>query len=273
MQTGAHWPCVIAGPASDVSSITTPASVADDMTTEIESPGRAVKPYTRAKLVGLCGAAQSRVARESRSSTSRVMGTRVHGCTTNSIATRAGLLSAFSPFTSSVSRYTPVGSPAGLNESRSLAGATPPLGLTESHCPPSLSPALQERVPCPALATATLSARPAVLPAAAESRICVGATCNVAMDGGVLVSLSTWQVATRNNGRARTTAPAARWPRARLPCNPLTFPKGPKLSPEWRRDDRCSNPHTGCLGRWGRGATGGSVADLLQPGARWRLEG
>src|SRR5205823_11762470 len=227
------------------------------MTTEIESPARAVKPYTRAKLLGLCGAEQSCVVRESRSSTSGVIGTTLQGCTTNSISTRAGLLSAFSPLTSSVSRYTPVGSPTGLNESRSLAGATPPLGLTESHCPPSLSPALQERVPCPALATATLSARPAVLPAAAESRICAGATCNVAMDGGVLVSLSTWQVANRNNGSARATAPAARWPRARLPCNPLTFPKGPKLSPEWRRDDRCSKPHTGCfrgggpVRRWG----------------------
>src|SRR5207237_9826594 len=100
MQALVQSPCAIAGPASDVSSITTPASVADDMTTEIESPGRAVKPYTRAKLVGLCGAAQSRVARESRSSRSRVMGTRVHGCTTNSIATRGGVLSAFQAVTS-----------------------------------------------------------------------------------------------------------------------------------------------------------------------------
>src|SRR5207237_10681824 len=120
---------------------------------------------------------------------------------------------------------------------------------------------------------ATLSARGAAVPPAAESRICTGATSSTAMGGGVLVSLSTWHVARRSKGSARATAPAARWPRARLRCNPLTFQKGPKLSPEWRRDYRCSKAHTGCFGRWGRSATGGSVADLLQPGARWRLEG
>src|SRR5438874_13616408 len=98
MQTGAHWPCVIAGPASDVSSITTPASVADDMTTEIESHGRAVKTYTRAKLVGLCGAAQSRVARGSRCSTSGVMGTEVQGFSEHWMAPRAGWGAEYSPF-------------------------------------------------------------------------------------------------------------------------------------------------------------------------------
>src|SRR2546429_9348717 len=146
------------------------------MTTEIESPARAVKPYTRAKLLGLCGAEQSCVVRESRSSTSGVIGTTLQGCTTNSISTRAGLLSAFSPLTSSVSRYTPVGSPTGLNESLSLVGATPPLGLTESHCPPSLGPAIQERVPCPALGTARLSSRTGWLRRGHEYGICVGAT-------------------------------------------------------------------------------------------------
>src|SRR2546430_5705073 len=135
MQAEVQTPCVIAGPASDVSSITTPASVADDMTTEIESPARAVKPYTRAKLLGLCGAEQSCVVRESRSSTSRVMGTMRQGWTTNSTGTSAGLPRAFSAMTSSVSRYTPLARPTGLKERRSFAGAVPPLGLTESHCP------------------------------------------------------------------------------------------------------------------------------------------
>src|SRR5436309_12889794 len=98
------------------------------MTTEIESPARAVKPYTRAKLLGLCGAEQSCVVRESRSSTSGVIGTTLQGCTTNSISTRAGLLSALSPLTSSVSRYTPGGSPTGWDESSRLAGGAQPPG-------------------------------------------------------------------------------------------------------------------------------------------------
>ena len=72
-----------------------------------------------------------------------------------------------------------------------MAGAMPSLGLTESHCSPSRSRTLQESVPCPAFETATLSGRGAALPAAAESRICTGATSSVAMGGGVLVSLST----------------------------------------------------------------------------------
>src|SRR2546423_13466737 len=114
MQAEVQTPCVIAGPASDVSSMTTPPSVADDMATEIESPARAVNPYTRAKLVGLCGAAQSRVVSESRSATSGVIGTTRHGCTTNSTGTSAGLPRAFSAVTSSGSPYTPAAGPAGV---------------------------------------------------------------------------------------------------------------------------------------------------------------
>src|SRR2546421_405032 len=67
MQPEVQTPCVIAGPASDVSSMTTPPSGADDIATEIESPARAVNPYTRAKLVGLCGAEQSRAGTHTRS--------------------------------------------------------------------------------------------------------------------------------------------------------------------------------------------------------------
>src|SRR6266566_2921751 len=203
MQPAVQTPCVSAGPASDVSSITTPPSVADDMTTEIESPAAAVTPYTRAHLLGLCGAEQP-----------GVRGTTLQGCTTNSTGTSAGLPRAFSAMTSSVSRYTPLARPTGLKERCSIAGATP----------------------------------------------------SVAMGGGLVVSLSTWQVAIRNSGRARTTAPAARWPRASLRCNPLTFPKGPKLSPEWRQDDRCSNPHTGALGGGDMAPQGGVWLICYNPG-------
>src|ERR1051325_6213878 len=109
MQVAVQTPCVIAGPASDVSSITTPPSVVADMTTEIESPARAVKPYTRAKLLGLCGAEQSCVVSESRSTTSGVMATTRQGCTTNSTGTSAGLPRAFSARTSGVAGYTTLG--------------------------------------------------------------------------------------------------------------------------------------------------------------------
>src|SRR2546423_3470172 len=134
MQAEVQTPCVIAGPASDVSSMTTPPSVADDMATEIESPARAVNPYTRAKLVGLCGAEQSRVVSESRSSTSGVIETTRHGCTTNSTGTSAGLPRAFSAVTSSVSRYTPAARPRGLEGRCSFGGGPAALGLTESQC-------------------------------------------------------------------------------------------------------------------------------------------
>src|SRR2546430_14486425 len=89
MQAAVQTPCAMTGPVSDVSSMTTPASVADDMTTEIESSARAVNPYTRAKLAGLCGAEQSCVGSESRNSTFGVIGMTRHGCTANSTGTRS----------------------------------------------------------------------------------------------------------------------------------------------------------------------------------------
>src|SRR5256885_12731181 len=129
--------------------------------------------------------------------------------------------------------------------------------LTVSHGSAPAVRAVHDIVPGPVLAIASVSAGWAVLPTAAESANPLGVTASAATGGGVLVSLSTWQVARRNRGSARATAPAARWPRARFPF-PLTFPIGPKLSPEWRRDDRCSKAHTGCFGgvlpgHYGRG--------------------
>src|ERR671925_1925082 len=103
MHAAVQTPCVNVGPVSVLSSMTTHASVAEDMTTEIESPARAVKPYTRAKLVGLWGAAQSRVVSESRTTTSGVIAATRQGWTKNSSGTSAGLPRAFSAVTSRVS--------------------------------------------------------------------------------------------------------------------------------------------------------------------------
>src|SRR5438128_6720336 len=137
----------------------------------IESPAGAVKLYTRAKLVGRCGAVQSEVVIESVTCASGTIGTATQGCTMNSIGTRPGLPAAFSAVTTTVSRYTPVGGRWGSNASRSLAGAVPLLGPTKaSHDSPIASRAIHESVPGPVLITARLSPFIAVLPTAAESR-------------------------------------------------------------------------------------------------------
>src|SRR2546421_12842130 len=233
------------------------------MTIETESPAWAVKLYSRAKLPVRCGAAQLAVVSGSLSCTSSVAAVTRHGCTTNSTGTRAGLSFAFSAKTTTVSRYTPATRPRGSYARPSFAGAMPLARLTVSHGSAPAVRAVHDIVPGPVLAMASVSAGWAVLPTAAESANPLGVTASAATGGGVLVSLSTWQVARRNRGSARATAPAARWPRARFPF-PLTFPIGPKLSPEWRRDDRCSKAHTGCFGGWGPGTTGGGVAILRQ---------
>src|SRR5437879_4270866 len=169
---------------------------------------------------------------ESVTSTSGTIGTAMQGCTKNSTGTRPGLPDAFSAETTTVSRYTPVGSPWGLNASRSFAGAVPLVGPTNaSHASPVANRALQESVPGPVLSTARLSWPSPVLPAAAESRTAPGSTESVATGGGVLVSLSTWQVASSIRRGARATD--RRTPRlgVRALRSPRIFQVGPTTSP------------------------------------------
>src|SRR5438552_4180316 len=130
MQAEVQTPCVIAGPASDVSSMTTPPSVADDMTTEIESPARAVNPYTRGKLVGLCGAEQSRVVRESRSRTSGAIGTTRHGSTKDRNGTSRA---RGSPATRSGSQKGPNCRPSGV-ETTGVASLIPAASEVGAAC-------------------------------------------------------------------------------------------------------------------------------------------
>src|SRR5437867_4451593 len=166
------------------------------MMMETESPACAAKLYRRPKLPRRCGAAQVPVVSESLTGAPGVTLFSRHGCTTNSTGRRPGLFFAFSADTTTVSRYTPVGSPTGLNASRSVAGAVPLVALTNpSHGSPIASRALQVSVPGPVLITARLSPVTRMLPTAAESRSPLGVTVSVATGGGVLVSLSTWQVA------------------------------------------------------------------------------
>src|SRR5882672_1274163 len=177
------------------------------MTMETESPAWAEKLYSRAKLLGRWGAVQSCVVSESGNWASSAIGTAMQGCTTNSTGTRPGLPAAFSADTTTVSRYMPVASPSGLNATRSFAGAVPLVEPTNaSHEPPIASRALQESVPGPVFVTARLSLSTAVLPTAAESRTWPGAKDSVAIGGGVLVSLSTWHVASRIRSGAQATA-------------------------------------------------------------------
>src|SRR5882724_5194067 len=125
------------------------------MTMETESPAWAAKLYRRPKLPARCGAAHVPVVSESLTGASGVMVRTRHGCTANSTGNRARLLFAFSADTTTVSRYTPVGSPWGLNASRSFAGAVPLVGPTNaSHASPVASRALQESVPGPVFSTA-----------------------------------------------------------------------------------------------------------------------
>src|SRR5439155_5839777 len=100
---------------------------------EIESLACAEKAYTRAKPVGRWGAAQSHVVIESVTwGALSTIGTARQGGTTNSTGRRPGLPAAFSAATTTVSREIPVGRPAGLNASRSFAGAVPPGGPTNA---------------------------------------------------------------------------------------------------------------------------------------------
>src|SRR5712691_5986849 len=176
------------------------------MTMEIESLACAEKAYTRAKPVGRWGAAQSHVVIESVSCAAGMIGTARQGCTTNSTGTRPGLPAAFSAASTTVSGEIPVGRPAGLNARRSFAGAVPPVRPTNaSHGSPIASRALQDRVPGPVFTTARLSWFTPMLPTAAESLIWSGASERVAIGGGVLVSLSTWQVTSRIREAYATT--------------------------------------------------------------------
>src|SRR2546429_22532 len=141
------------------------------MTTEIESLALASKLYSRAKLAARCGAPQSVVVSESVTGVFSVIGTAMQSCTTNSTGTRPGLPAAFSAVTTTVSRYTPVASPAGLKASRSLAGAGPLFGPTNaSHPSPIARPALPDSVPGPRLGDAGPLAPHAGPPPPAQAR-------------------------------------------------------------------------------------------------------
>ena len=122
--------------------------------------------------------------------TSGTTGVTAQGCTTNSSGTRAGLPTAFSAVTTIVSRYTPAASPTGSSIIPSRAGAVPVPGLSSSQGAPCAGRAVHTSVPCPVLATATLSAASAALPSAAESRTVPGVSVRVAIGDGLRVSLS-----------------------------------------------------------------------------------
>ena len=220
--------------AAELSTTRYASTGVDDMTTEIESLALASKLYSRAKLAARCGAPQSVVVSESVTGVFSVIGTAMQSCTTNSTGTRPGLPAAFSAVTTTVSRYTPVASPAGLKASRSLAVAVPLFGPTNaSHASPIASRAVHDSVPGPWLVTARLSPPIAVLPTAAESSTLLGASASVARGGGVLVSLSTWQVVSRIRRGRRTatrTAPTP-GPRVRGLRHPPTVHKPPTTSP------------------------------------------
>src|SRR6266566_1686055 len=204
------------------------------MMMDTESPACAAKPYKRPKLPRRCGAAQVAVVSESLTGAPGVTLCSRHGCTTNSTGRRAGLFGAYSADTAIVAGYTPVGSPTGLNASRSVAGAVPLVGLTNpSHGSPRASRALHDSVPGPVLSTVRLSRSTRVLPNDAECPTCSGVRERVAMGGDVLVSLATWQVASsiRRRTRAKTRMARTPGPGVRAARIPPTVHEPPTTSP------------------------------------------
>src|SRR5689334_9886720 len=165
------------------------STAVDDMAIVTESPAAPMKLYRRAKLVDRCGAAQLAVVSESVSGGAfTTTGAGTHGCTVNSTGTRPGLFAAFWASTITVSRYTPVASPAGLKAIRRVAGAVPLFGPTKaSQDPPLARCATQESVPGPPFATDRLSSAAAMPPTGAESRTWPRDSLSPAMGRGLLV--------------------------------------------------------------------------------------
>src|SRR5712692_6594995 len=126
-----------------------------------------------------------------------------------------------------VSRYTPGASPAGLSWRRSRAGVVPDVGVTSSHAPFAAARALHASGPDPVFERVRLSRCIATLPAAALSSTRPGAMASAAVGGGVLVSLSSLQV-TQTTVSAHAAAPSTERPARGLlrdlwvPCDERT---------------------------------------------------
>src|SRR3989442_14290017 len=80
--------------------------------------------------------------------------------------------------------------------------------MTSSHAPRPATLALQDSAPAPVLETVRLTSCIPALPTATVSSTCTGVTESAATLGGLLVSLSIWQVASRTVS-AHVPAPIA----------------------------------------------------------------
>src|SRR5438552_7357325 len=123
-----------------------------------------------------------------------VAGGGVPAATTKSTGTRAGLPTAPSADTTITPWYSPWSSPAGSSCTCTCAGVLPDFGETSSQVPPESRLTFQGSVPLPVLESIRLSSCGAELPFATLTRTCPGATVSAAVEGGLLISLSSLQV-------------------------------------------------------------------------------
>src|SRR5438105_3584771 len=132
-----------------------------------------------------------------------VAGGGVPAATTKSTGTRAGPPTACSADTTITPWYAPAASPAGSSCTCTCDGVVPDFGVTSSHVPPESRLTFQDSLPVPVLERVRLSSCGAELPIGTLTRTRPGATVRAAVDGGLLISLSSLQVVSR---RARTDA-------------------------------------------------------------------
>src|SRR5438094_4978987 len=152
-----------------------------------------------------------------------VAGGGVPAATTRSTGTRAGLPTACSADTTITPWYSPASSPAGSSCTRTCAGVLPDLGVTSSHVPPE-SLTLHDSVPLPVLESIRLSSCGAELPLATLTRTRPGATVSAAVEGGLLISLSSLQAVRRTASTDAATPIAHRLVTGRL--RDLWTPRG-----------------------------------------------
>src|SRR5947199_807874 len=123
-----------------------------------------------------------------------VAGGGVPAATTKSTGTRAALPTACSADTTITPWYSPGSSPPGSSCTCTCAGVLPDFGATSSQGPPESRLTCQASVTLPVLETIRLSSCGVELPMATLTRTCPGATVRGAAEGGLLISVSSFQV-------------------------------------------------------------------------------
>src|SRR5438094_9070651 len=124
--------------------------------------------------------------------------------------TRAGLPTAPSADTTITPWYSPWSSPAGSSCTCTCAGVLPDFGETSNQVPPESRLTFQGSVPLPVLERIRLSSCGAELPFATLTRTCPGATVSAAVEGRLLIRVSSLQAARSADSAGAATPPGHR---------------------------------------------------------------